>query len=117
LAEVKEKMGILERSLEEDIAQRNRTQTGSLSSKKSDTVFSEEEIYSEEEEQEDIKDLKPSEYVREDSAYHEDEEGDDDIVDLGIAVGKMRITDRIGGMVRPKFPDEVSPSANLHEPD
>ena len=117
LAEVKEKMGILERSLEEDIAQRNRIQIGSLSSKKSDTVLSEGGIYSEEEEQEDIKDLKSSEYAREDSAYYEDEEGDDDIVDLGIAFGKVRITDRIGGMVRPKFSDEVSPSANLYEPD
>lgn len=68
----------------------------------------EEEPSSEEEEQEDIKDLKSSAYATFDSAYYEDEEGDDDIVDLGIALGKVRITERIGGMVRPRFTDEVS---------
>ena len=108
LAEVKEKMGILERSLEEEVAQRNRTQASSLSPQKSDAVSMEEKPSSEEEEQEDIKDLKSSAYATFDSAYYEDEEGDDDIVDLGIALGKVRITERIGGMVRPRFTDEVS---------
>lgn len=108
LAEVKEKMGILERSLEEDIAQRNRTQTGSLvSTNTPDAVSRQDENHSEEDE-EDLKDLKSSDYAREDSAYYDDEEGDDDIVDLGIAMGKIRITERIGGLVRPKFSDEVS---------
>ncbi|KAL1594909.1 hypothetical protein SLS59_008459 [Nothophoma quercina] len=67
----------------------------------------EEEPSSEEEEQEDVKDLKSSAYATFDSAYYEDEEGDDDIVDLGIALGKVRITERIGGMVRPRFTDEL----------
>ncbi|XPS91381.1 hypothetical protein M3J09_000799 [Ascochyta lentis] len=109
LAEVKEKMGILEMSLEEDIAQRNRIQTNSSSSfNNSSSALAQNETYSEEEEEEDTKYLKTTEYAREDSAYYESEQGDDDIVDLGIAMGKVRITERIGGLVRPKFSDELS---------
>lgn len=100
-------MGILERSLEEDIAQRNKVQAGLFPSFDGlDPALSQDETYSEEEE--DTRNLKSSEYAREDSAYYEDEEGDDDIIDLGIAMGKVRITERIGGLVRPKFSDEVS---------
>ena len=74
-----------------------------------------EETYSEDEDDEDTKDLKSSEYIREDAAYYEDEEGDDDIVDLGIALGKLRMTERIGGLVRPKFTDEVSLYVSFNE--
>jgi hypothetical protein len=107
LAEVKEKMGILEKSLEEDIVRRNRAQIGSSTSASVSNSLTQQDTYSEEED-EDTKDLKSSAYAREDAAYYEDEEGDDDIVDLGIALGKVRITERIGGLVRPKFSDEVS---------
>lgn len=109
LAEMKEKMGILERSLEVDLAQSNRARTGSLSAHDDSGTTPREEGYSgDEEEEEDIKDLESSSYVREDAAYYEDEEGDDSIVDLGVVLGKLRITERIGGLVRPKFGDEVS---------
>lgn len=119
LAEVKEKMGILERSLEEDLAQQNRLQIGFSSSRDVPHVpLRQDETYSEEDEEEDIKDLKPSDYVREDSAYYEDDYGDDEITDLGIAMGKVRITERIGGLVRPKFSDEVSrPRSHLSTTD
>ncbi|UPX19350.1 uncharacterized protein EKO05_0009617 [Ascochyta rabiei] len=109
LAEVKEKMGILEMSLEEDVAQRNRVQTDSSASlNKLSSTLSPVETYSEGEEEEGTEHLKTSQYSREDSVYYECEEGDDDIVDLGIAMGKVRITERIGGLVRPKFSDELS---------
>ena len=36
-----------------------------------------------------------------DAAYYEDAD-DDDFMDLGVQVGKMRITERLGGYVRPK---------------
>lgn len=109
LAEVKEKMGILERSLEENVAQSNRARTESLSAFNSSELASrEEELVSGGEEDEDIRDLRSSEFVREDAAYFEDEDADDDIVDLGVALGKLRINERIGGLVRPKFGDEVS---------
>jgi hypothetical protein len=113
LAEVKEKMGILERSLEEDVAQQdqNRTQTGPSSiSSRSRTVSALDPAYSREEDGEEIDaiDLESSLFVTEDNAYYEDEEGNDDMVDLGISMGKMRITERIGGLVRPRLSDEVS---------
>ncbi|KAF3047516.1 hypothetical protein E8E12_009738 [Didymella heteroderae] len=107
LAEVKEKMGILEKSLEEDIVRRNRARARSSTSPGMSGLFlGQQETYSSEEE-EDTKDLRSSDFAREDAAYYEDEEGDDDIVDLGIALGKVRITERIGGLVRPKFSDEL----------
>lgn len=109
LAEVKEKMGILEKSLEEDIVRRNRARTGSSDSPSlSDPLVQQHAIHSEDEEGEDTKDLKFTDFAREDATYYEDEEADDDIVDLGIALGKVRITERIGGLVRPIFSDEVS---------
>lgn len=40
-----------------------------------------------------------------DPAYEDDV--DDDATDVGIKCGKLRISDRIGGMVRPKMVDEV----------
>jgi hypothetical protein len=114
LAEVKEKMGILEKSLEEDIVRQNRAQTKSSTFPSVPDPLRQQEAYSEEED-EDIKDLRSSVFAREDAAYYEDEEGDDDIVDLGIALGKVRITERIGGLVRPKFSDEVSSRTVLNE--
>ncbi|KAJ8107840.1 hypothetical protein OPT61_g8587 [Boeremia exigua] len=107
LAEVKEKMGILEKSLEDGIAQRKAHSISPPANHESGPVLREEGQYSGEEEEEDIKDLKSSEFVTEDAAYYEDEEGDDDIVDLGVALGKLRITGRIGGLVRPRFSDEL----------
>ncbi|KAF3005103.1 hypothetical protein E8E13_010024 [Curvularia kusanoi] len=101
-------MGILERSLEENVAQSNRARTESLSASNNFELASrEEEFVSGGEEDEDIKDLRSSEFVREDAAYFEDEDADDDVVDLGVALGKLRINERIGGLVRPKFGDEL----------
>ena len=40
--------------------------------------------------------------------YEDDADGADDIIDLGIQVGKMRITERIGGLNRPRIAEEVS---------
>ena len=42
--------------------------------------------------------------------FREDENDgndDDDLLDLGIQLGKMRITERIGGFFRPKISQEV----------
>ncbi|KAJ4340988.1 hypothetical protein N0V87_002026 [Didymella glomerata] len=99
-------MGILEKSLEEDIVRQNRAQTKSSTFPSVPDPLRQQEAYSEEED-EHTKGLRSSVFAREDAAYYEDEEGDDDIVDLGIALGKVRITERIGGLVRPKFSDEL----------
>jgi hypothetical protein len=110
LAEVKEKMGILERSLEEDVARMAHPRSEVASDvKKPTTLPGQDESYSDQEDDEDTRDLKPSRVVTEDPSYYDDDDDDDDdMVDLGIAVGKMRITERIGGLVRPRFAEEAS---------
>ena len=102
-------MGILERSLEDDVSRRSRVQQGLPSADNDlDPASQQDKVYSGEEEDEDTKNLRSTDYATEDNAYYEDEYADDDIVDIGIALGKLRITERIGGLVRPKFSGEVS---------
>lgn len=105
LTEVKEKMGLLERSLEEDVARRSllRGETAARYS----ALPGQAESYSDQEDEEDTKDLNPTNLAFEDSIYCEDEDENDDMVDLGIAMGRVRITERIGGLVRPKLSEEV----------
>jgi hypothetical protein len=110
LAEVKEKMGILERSLEEDAAQRNRPSLyGASRVMSTSTLPGQDDNYSDQEEDEDTRDLDSTLIATEDAAYYDDD-NNDDIVDLGIAMGKVRITERIGGLVRPRYSEEVSQS-------
>jgi hypothetical protein len=100
---------MLERTLEEDVARKKSSHSasgGTLGGMGSPVLPGQEGAYSEEEE-EDARDLEPNRLSTEDSAYYEDE-GNDDLVDLGISMGKLRITERIGGFVRPKFAEEVS---------
>lgn len=105
LTEVKEKMGRLEKSLEEDVARR-------AIPKDQDTAHysmlpGQAESYSDQEEEDDTKDLDSTNLAFEDSIYCEDKSEPDDLVDLGIAIGRVRITERIGGLVRPKLSEEV----------
>ncbi|KAH3963941.1 hypothetical protein HBI25_097790 [Parastagonospora nodorum] len=108
LAEVKEKMGDLERSLEEDVLRRSKSRSGHSSDRKRNIKLpGQEESYSDQEEDEDTRDLNPSNFISEDAVYYEGD-ADDDMVDLGIAMGRVRITERIGGLVRPRFADEMA---------
>jgi len=103
-------MGSLERTLEEDVAKR-RTASGLL--KREDGAHLLEGLdwgdSSEEEATpaDDEKDLEPTPLAVPDAAYYEDAD-DDVLMDLGVKIGKMRLTDRIGGFVRPKIHREVS---------
>lgn len=108
IAEIKEKMGSLEKTLEEDVARRSSL----IKTKNPDSVNqiegqggvdSEDELTAPEDE----KDLEPTPFAVVDAAYEDDAE-DDDLVDLGVQLGRMRITERIGGFVRPKLSEEVS---------
>ncbi|KAL6707345.1 hypothetical protein ACN47E_004124 [Coniothyrium glycines] len=98
-------MGILERSLEENLSRRMQP--------RSNTAYSftalpgQEESYSDQEDDEDTKNLDPTYLAFEDAVYYE-EEGNDDMVDLGIVMGKLRITERVGGLVRPKLSEELT---------
>ncbi|PSN62837.1 fungal-specific transcription factor domain-containing protein [Corynespora cassiicola Philippines] len=110
LAEVKEKMGILERTLEDDVARRSRSKSASRSASSSlrpPTLPGQDESYSEQDDDDETRDLEPLSTMTEDAAYYEDE-GNDDIVDLGISMGKLRITERVGGFFRPRLSEEAS---------
>lgn len=105
----------MERTLEEDVAKRRST---SASIKREDgahlleTFDLEESSGEEAAEAEDERDLEPTPLAVQDAAYYED--GDDDVLmDLGVKIGKMRLTDRIGGFVRPKIHREVSLSVHF----
>lgn len=105
LNEIKEKMGTLERTLEEDVARKNRA-SSSRSSNSGALPAGVESNSEDDEPPEDEKNLEPTPLAVNDAAYYEDV--DDDVTDLGVLIGKMRLTERIGGFVRPKFAEEVS---------
>ncbi|KFZ23130.1 hypothetical protein V502_02392 [Pseudogymnoascus sp. VKM F-4520 (FW-2644)] len=54
---------------------------------------------------EDEKDLEPTPLAVVDAVYEDD--ADDDLLDLGIQIGRMRITERIGGFFRPRLAQEL----------
>lgn len=49
--------------------------------------------------------LEPTPLAVQDAAYADDAE--DDVEDLGIKIGRMRLSERIGGLYRPRISDEV----------
>lgn len=94
LTEIKEKMGSLERVLEQDVAKRSQTARGDDSEELNFAP-----------EPEDEKDLVLTPLALRDNSY--DENADDDLTDLGFVMGKLRLSERIGGFFRPKMADEV----------
>lgn len=102
-------MGRLERSLEEDVARKTEINTRDTASFSRVGTLPGQEQSSDQEDDEDTNDLRPTHLVTEDAAYYEpDDDVNDDMVDLGFRMGRVRITERIGGLVRPRFSDEVS---------
>lgn len=99
LTEIKEKMGSLERVLEQDAAKKGMK----LSTKQAEAGAEDIDFAPE---PEDEKYLEPSALTIQDAVYDEDCI-DDDLADLGFAMGKMRLTDRVGGFFRPKMSEEV----------
>ncbi|KAK3943605.1 putative transcriptional regulatory protein-like protein 12 [Diplogelasinospora grovesii] len=116
LTRIKEKQGSLEKQLETDVAKRSTNATKSSSrfvlhagqrdlqrivADDVDPDFDEEEQ----------RDLEASPMVGLDLTY--DNEADDgtgcidDVLDLGVRVGRMRITERIGGLNRPRIAEEI----------
>lgn len=97
LTEIKEKVGSLERQLERDVAN-----SGSRG-------FYQQRILADDVEGEfdEERDLEITPMVALDLTYEDDADGTDDIMDLGVQVGKMRLTEKIGGMNRPRISEEV----------
>ncbi|KAF1830549.1 hypothetical protein BDW02DRAFT_507333 [Decorospora gaudefroyi] len=114
LAKVKEQMGILERRLEEDVALKSESTIRPTPSFSRPSILPSQEYSSDQEDDDDTKELRPTYLVTEDAAYYEpgiqEDDVNDDIVDLGFAMGRVRITERIGGLVRPRFSDELAQS-------
>lgn len=52
--------------------------------------------------------LEPTEMAFQDAAYEDEADVDDDVLDLGFRFGKLRMTDRIGGLFRPRVNEEAS---------
>jgi hypothetical protein len=109
IAEVKEKVNMLERTLEQDISHKDSIQRSSKSppAYEAPVLPGQDLDHSDQEDDDDLKDVGPSHFGVHDITYHEDQDNDDDIVDLGISIGRLRITERIGGLVRPKYHEEV----------
>jgi hypothetical protein len=100
LTEIKEKVGSLERQLERDVAQ-----STSRAAYQQRIIADDVEGDFDEE-----RDLEITPMVALDLTYEtygDELDGADDIIDLGIQVGKMRITERIGGLNRPRISEEV----------
>ena len=93
LTEIKDKVGSLERSLEEQVALKGAT---SIKQEEEDETL---------EVPEDERDLEPTPLAVSDAIYEGD--GDDEFFDLGIQFGKMRLGDRVGGFFRPRIAEEV----------
>ncbi|KAL1970101.1 hypothetical protein VTN77DRAFT_6506 [Rasamsonia byssochlamydoides] len=101
LTELKERMGSLERSLEEEVAARH-SQRPAKEEPLSDAAAEPVSI------PDDEKNLEPTRMATQDAVY--EDEADEDLVDLGFQFGKMRMTDRVGGFFRPRLADEISTS-------
>lgn len=103
LNEIKDKMGTLERTLEQDIARRKafeRKSKRSLTDLPADGSDSDDGPVPEDE-----KGLEVTPLAMEDGAY--DDDMSEDVYDLGFRVGKFRMTDRLGGLYRPKLAEEL----------
>jgi hypothetical protein len=97
-------MGSLESQLGRDVAQ----SYGGPSSFKSPSSTADRPVDPEDDlsANEDEGGLEPTSLATADAGYELDGD-DDDLLDLGIQLGKMRITERIGGFFRPKLAQEV----------
>ncbi|GAM89330.1 hypothetical protein ANO11243_073670 [Dothideomycetidae sp. 11243] len=100
LAEIKDRMGNLEQVLERDVARKNSQDKHRRSKADSDSDDDEDPEY------EDEKDLEPTPFASLDQVYEDD--ADDDLMDLGVQLGKLRVSERIGGFVRPRISEEAS---------
>lgn len=106
LTEIKEKVGSLERLLERDVG-RAPSSSGHLSH--TDRVLpddADDDLPGAEDE----KELMVTPLAVIDAAYDDDADAEDDMLDLGIQIGKMRLTERIGGFFRPRISEELEHS-------
>lgn len=102
LTAIKERVGTLERLLELDIL---RGAGRDVPPQDYECTTTEDGNGVAGQEPDDEKGLEPTPWALSDAAY--DDDADDDICDLGVKVGKMQVTERIGGYFRPRIAEEV----------
>ncbi|AEO70405.1 uncharacterized protein THITE_19726, partial [Thermothielavioides terrestris NRRL 8126] len=112
LTEIKEQVGSLERQLERDVAKGATSRCSSSPGRRGDGARAHQQRFladDVEAELGDARDLQITPMVALDLTYddYSDGNGADDLIDLGIRVGKMRITERIGGLNRPRIAEEI----------
>jgi hypothetical protein len=110
LTEIKEKMGSLERVLEQDVARNGAWREARKAQAAGQTTMEDEIDFAPI--PEDEKELEPTPLAALDAVYEDD--AGDDLLDLGVKFGKLRLTDRLGGFFRPKISDEVSLFTGLY---
>ena len=101
--EIKHGVGHLERHLEKKIAKRVAKISARKSGRQNITNADETDSGSE---PEDEKDLEITLMAVTDAAY--DDDADNEWMDIGFRMGRLRVTDRIGNYFRPKMAEEVS---------
>lgn len=106
LTEIKEKQATLDRVLEQDVARNGAWKEARRAANRYGNTEDEIDFAPI---PEDEKDLEPTPLAVGDAVYDKgDDELEDELVDLGVAMGKMRLTDRLGGFFRPKLSEEVT---------
>ena len=107
LNEIKDKMGSLEKVLEQDVANRGKERSKPRKERKTSIDLPGEESSSDDDAPvpEDEKGLEPTPLAVVDASYEDD--ANDDVLDLGVRIGKMRMTERLGGFFRPKMSEEL----------
>ncbi|SPO00940.1 related to binuclear zinc cluster transcription factor that regulates the ratio between aurofusarin and rubrofusarin biosynthesis [Cephalotrichum gorgonifer] len=104
LTEIKEKVGSLERALERDVAKPGHSRVSTLQGFIIDGI--EHETFEE-------LDPWPSDIVCGDVTYDDDTaEGLASLLDTGVQIGRMRMTDRLGGLSRPRLSEEMIEAIN-----
>ncbi|AEO53530.1 hypothetical protein MYCTH_98955 [Thermothelomyces thermophilus ATCC 42464] len=110
LTEIKEKVGCLERQLERDVAKGATARRNGNNSIKGPDLHNERFVADDvDDDLSEERDLQITPMVTLDLTYDDcsDGNGTDDLIDLGVRVGKMRITERIGGLNRPRISEEI----------
>ncbi|KXJ95540.1 hypothetical protein Micbo1qcDRAFT_217252 [Microdochium bolleyi] len=100
LTEIKEKQGTLERELERDVAKSTTMKTGDQAHR----ILADEV----DDDHDEGRELEATPLVALDLTYEDDADSTDNMIDLGIQIGKMRITERIGGLSRPRIAEELA---------
>ncbi|KAK3720631.1 hypothetical protein LTR37_003680 [Vermiconidia calcicola] len=110
LADIKEKMGMLEKTLEREVAgQQSKAHLGGAKVTRPTDDPGLTHVEGDEDDEagaEDEEGLEPTPLAALDNVYEDN--ADDELMDLGVQMGKMRISERIGGWIRPKLVAELT---------